>query len=179
MSAHPFHLIGVKAAVLSDDRMHRYWLFRIWDRQGDVLVACMFNPSTADDRRDDPTIKRLCAFAQRWGYGGLLVVNLHSYRSPYPDVIADLEPGQSRGDAQFEAWAHALDIASRQGSPVLAAWGALASEADAAPFLAAAADLDLICLGLTIGGHPKHPMARGRARVPDDQQPVPFRATRG
>lgn len=172
---HPFHLNAVKMAVLSDDREHRYWLVRRWNARLPVLVACMFNPSTADERKDDPTILRLVAFAKRWGYGGILVINLHSIRTPDPSVVRLMAAGTTWGDAQTLAWAHALDIAYRQETPVLAAWGALANEDDVIPFFAAARGLDLICLGLTANGSPKHPMARGRARVPDDQEPLPYR----
>lgn len=170
----PFTLISLMGAVLSDDRAHRYWLWRIWTRSLPILVVCMFNPSTADARDDDPTIGRLCAFAQRWGYGGILVINLRSYRTADPDECKAMGKA-SCGDAQHDAWAHALDIAARQGTPILVAWGNLASADDAVPLYAAAPDIDLICLGLNGNGSPKHPMARGRNRVPDDQQPVEFR----
>lgn len=167
-------LDGPIGAVLSDDRLHRYWLWRVWDRSLPLLVVCMFNPSTADARKDDPTILRLFRFATTWGYGGFLVINLYSYRSSDP-VECKAEGENAFGDAQPEAWAQALDIAARQGSPVLVAWGNLASEADVAPFYQTANDLDLICLGLTKSGAPKHPAARGRERIPDDQQPIPFK----
>lgn len=169
----PFVLNALKMAVLSDDRLHRYWLARIWTRALPVLVVCMFNPSTADGQRDDPTVLRLCAWAKRWGYGGILVVNLYSLRTSDPHNVHGRER-EAFGDAQPEAWAAALDIAAKQGSPVLVAWGALGSHWAAKPFLAAAADLKLICLGLTNDGRPKHPMARGRSRVPDEQKPLPF-----
>jgi hypothetical protein len=168
-----FNLLSLKAAVLSDDRLHRYWLTRIWDRALPMLVVCMFNPSTADHRQDDQTVLRLCGFAKRWGHGGILVVNLYSLRTSDPRDLQGRER-EAFGDAQPAAWAAALDIAANQATPVLCAWGALASWDAARPFLAAAADLPLVCLGLTQDGRPKHPMARGRARVPDDQQPVEF-----
>ena len=168
-----FNTEALKIAVMSDDRRHRYWLTRIWTRSLPLLVVCMFNPSTADGQSDDPTIKRLCAWAKLWGYGGILVVNLYSLRTPDPHDLLGRER-EAFGDAQPQAWATALDIAAQQGTPVLAAWGALGSPFAARPFLEAAADLDLICLGLTNDGRPKHPMARGRSRVPDDQQPLAF-----
>lgn len=169
----PFVLSALKMAVLSDDRRHRYWLARIWSRTLPVLVVCMFNPSTADDKSDDQTIRRLCAWAKRWGYGGILVVNLYSLRSSDPTEVHGRER-DAFGDAQPEAWAAALDIAAQQGTPVLCAWGALGSSFASKPFLAAAADLELICIGLTADGRPKHPMARGRSRVPDDQEPLVY-----
>jgi hypothetical protein len=168
-----FNLDSISCAVLSADRLHRYWLTRIWTRALPILVVCMFNPSTADAQRDDQTILRLCAFAKRWGYGGIVVVNLYSLRSPDPRDLNGRERA-SFGPAQPAAWGAALGIAADQGTPVLCAWGQLGNDFAAQPFIEAAAGLQLICLGLTNNGRPKHPMARGRSRVPDDQQPVEF-----
>lgn len=168
-----FNTASLKIAVMSDDRKHRYWLTRIWDRARPFLVVCMFNPSTADERKDDQTILRLCGWASRWGYGGLLVVNLYSIRTSDPTHVQGRER-EAFGDAQPHAWAAAIDIAKEQGTPILCAWGALASPGADFPFLSAAAGVELICLGLTNARRPKHPMARGRSRVPDDQQPLAY-----
>jgi hypothetical protein len=168
-----FFVEGLLGAVLSPCKKHRYWLWRKWRSDRPLLVTCMFNPSTADARKDDPTISRLCGFAQRWGYGGILVFNLFSLRTPDPSLVRGCER-EAFGDAQPEAIAAALTLAEQQGTPVLIAWGTLPSMWDKRPVLDAAAGLDLICLGLSKDGAPKHPMARGKSRVPDDQQPVPF-----
>tara|TARA_R100000306_G_scaffold31951_1_gene33882 strand:- start:261 stop:530 length:270 start_codon:yes stop_codon:yes gene_type:complete len=82
-----------------------------------------------------------------------------------------------RGDGQEAAVREALDIARQQGTPVLAAWGDLASDADIAPMVEQIGTLNLICLGTNASGSPKHPMARGKARIPDDQEPLPFSLT--
>lgn len=34
------------------------------------------NPSTADETRDDPTIRRCTGYARLWRFGGLLMTNL-------------------------------------------------------------------------------------------------------
>lgn len=169
----PFNLLAIKSAVLSDDRRHRYWLVRVWTRSKPVLVVCMYNPSAADDKVDDPTIKRLCFFAARWGYGGILVVNLYSYRTSDPAYCRQLGKA-AWGDAQASAWGSALHLAQENCSPVLVAWGNMATTEDAKPFFAAAEGLEFICLGTTKDGSPLHPMARGKARIPDDRQPVPY-----
>lgn len=172
---HPFTMTSLAGAVLSDDRLHRYWLWRVWDRSRPILVTCMFNPSDADERKDDPTISNLCKFARRWGYGGVLVINLHSIRSPDPRVVRSMSPQRRWGDAQHHALAHAISLAEEQDTPILVAWGGLAAPDDVRPFAEAAAGLEFVCLGLTSAGAPKHPMARGVHRIPDDQQPLPYR----
>ena len=47
----------------------------------------MLNPSTADARNNDPTIRRCMSLAQGWGYGSLAVVNLFAFRATRPDVL--------------------------------------------------------------------------------------------
>lgn len=178
MSAHPFHITAPKMAVLSDCRRHRYWLVRQWDRAAPLLVVCMFNPSTADAQNDDPTIQRLCKWAKLWGYGGILVINLYSIRSSDPALVRAMEK-EAWGDAQDQAIGYALGIAAEQKKPVLAAWGNLASPADIIPFMQAAKGIELICLGQTKSGAPKHPMARGKERIPDDQIPIGWAAPSG
>ena len=168
---------GYMGAVLSDDRKHRYWLWRRWAWSLPMLVVVMFNPSTADEKKDDLTVQRLCKWAKRWGYGGILIINLNSHRSSDPRALWGMAEVRRRGDGQEAAVREALDIARQQGTPVLAAWGDLASDADIAPMVEQIGTLNLICLGTNASGSPKHPMARGKARIPDDQEPLPFRLT--
>lgn len=63
------------SAVLSDDGQYRYQLERTWGF-GDAVTFVMLNPSTADARKDDPTIRRCLSYARSWGYDGIRVVNL-------------------------------------------------------------------------------------------------------
>jgi len=42
------------------------------------------NPSTADERENDPTIRKDIGFSVRQGFGGLLKVNLSAFRSTAP-----------------------------------------------------------------------------------------------
>jgi len=76
-----------KAAFISDDKLYRYSLTRIWDESKTKLLFILFNPSTADSRKDDPTIRRLIGFAKSWGYGGIYVGNIYAYRSTDPKEI--------------------------------------------------------------------------------------------
>lgn len=77
----------------------------------------MLNPSTADARHDDPTIKKCIRLAQSWGYGELLVGNLFAWRSPRPqDLPAAPDPVGPGND-------HALRQLAQQSDKIIAAWG--------------------------------------------------------
>ncbi|APO76510.1 hypothetical protein AM571_CH03726 [Rhizobium etli 8C-3] len=175
-----------KAAVISDCGRFRYELTRVWDKGGPLLVTCMLNPSTADADNDDPTIRALIDFGRVWSYGGLLVVNLFAFRSSSPIVMMSWHDPRGPKNAQFiDA---ALTLARSQNTPVLAAWGANGAHhtnvndwEDGQDWFCARARrqcVDLICLGLTKDGFPKHPMARGLHRIARNQQPVMFRPAR-
>lgn len=71
-------------AAISECGMHRYKLWRIWDDSKPKVLFIMHNPSIADDLEDDPTIRRCVGFAKSWGYGGIYVGNLFSFRSTNP-----------------------------------------------------------------------------------------------
>jgi hypothetical protein len=47
----------------------------------------MLNPSTADGKTDDATIRKCIGFAQRHEYGSILVTNLFSFRSRDPQEL--------------------------------------------------------------------------------------------
>jgi len=55
-----------RAAVLSRDGLYRYALRRVWDPARPAVLFIGLNPSTADHRIDDPTIRRCVRFARDW-----------------------------------------------------------------------------------------------------------------
>jgi hypothetical protein len=40
-----------------------------------MLLACLFNPSLANHKEDDPTCTLLCHIASHNSFGGLVIVN--------------------------------------------------------------------------------------------------------
>lgn len=110
-----------KNAIISECRKFRYTLTRMWEENDPQLLIVMLNPSSADDRKDDPTIRHLIERCKREYFGGFRVVNLYAYRSSCPqDLIAHLEQGDEVvGKANNQA---ILEMAN-ECDEVLFAWG--------------------------------------------------------
>lgn len=80
-------------ATFSKDRKYRYALKRIWIRAKPLVCFVGLNPSTADENTDDPTIRRCIGYADRWGYGGLIMLNLFAFRATDPTcMMCEPEP---------------------------------------------------------------------------------------
>ena len=54
-------------AIFSPGRMFRHQLWRIWDGKLPVLCFISLNPSKADERSDDPTVRKCKGFASHYG----------------------------------------------------------------------------------------------------------------
>ena len=89
-------------ATFSPCRRWRYLLWRRWDATKPVANFLMLNPSTADEVKLDPTCSRARDYAERWGYGALIVTNIFAFRNTNPNQMkAAKDPvgsGQRRGD---------------------------------------------------------------------------------
>ncbi|MDH7971771.1 DUF1643 domain-containing protein [Sphingomonas sp. AR_OL41] len=172
----------VRTAVLGGPgNCYRYELRRVWDDSLPMLVVCMLNPSNADAERDDPTILALIWFARLWGHGGLLIVNLFAFRASRPTTLVAMHAkgGAVHGAGNGKHIESALAYAAENGGKVLAAWGNGGSLDGMDDWFVSRARsahrLDVLCLGTTKLQMPKHPMARGKHRIPRDQQPIIWR----
>ena len=166
-----------RTAEISACGLYRYWLEREWDGTKPALVVCMLNPSRGDADRDDPTIKTLIHFASLWGFGRLVIVNLYAWRASRPeDMFLSAERVGPENAARLDG---ALGLAASNGGKMLVAWGndgGFERRDEQFSSRAAALGIDLICLGKTLSGAPKHPMARGRGRIARDQMPLEWGA---
>lgn len=157
------------SAAFSGNGLHRYLLYREWDRLAPNAVFIGLNPSTADENTDDPTIRRCINFARREGCGSLTMLNLYSFRATNPrDLVDALGAGVAIEDDEHPKW-WADNLA--EASVTVAAWGASASSLRLPPSKALAGCTDdLRCLGTTKDGFPRHPLY-----VKGDTPLVPFR----
>jgi hypothetical protein len=144
----------IAGATFSRDRRYRYRLWRRWDRSLPVVAFCMLNPSTADEKRDDPTIRRCIGFAHDWGYGGVEIVNLFAFRATDPRALRyAADPVGCHNDRH-------LARAARRATLVVTAWGAGADvrRARRAMRVLSGQRRSLAYLGFTRSRQPRHPL---------------------
>lgn len=163
---------GLHNVCLSEDRRLRYWLEVEIPSGGEPAATCAFlmlNPSAADERSTDRTVRRCVGFAERGGYGRLVIVNVFARRVAVPNTRGSVDdPVGADNDAHIRE-------ALRRADAVVCAWGNRGGRA--APrvikvgemLLAEGCQEKLRTLGdLTGGGHPPHP---GRQAYERELQP--------
>ena len=187
-----------KGASISACGTYRYRLWREWrggageqwdmwteddgspclDGDGEHLgepLSCVFvmlNPSTADGSEDDPTIRRCVSFATALGFDRLEVVNLFAFRATDPQEL--LSVGPERDPVGFDNSRHIHEVLDRAGL-IICAWGAhggyLGQDETTLGWIENGNDreAEVVALGLTKDGHPRHPLY-----LPRSATPMPF-----
>ena len=157
-----------RSANFSECRGYRYSLWRDWSGKPEVefepYVAFIgLNPSTADETVDDPTIRRCIGFARSWGFGRLVMLNLFAIRATDPrNMLAAREPIGPRND-------EVIRNLTPRAALLIAAWGTKGAHLSRDRDVARITMRALACLGVTKGGHPRHPLY-----VRGDTKPEPF-----
>lgn len=169
-------LIERRKAIFSDCEQYRYLIEIIWDDSKPLCQFIGLNPSTADEMKDDPTMRRCKDFAKRWGCGGLLMTNVFAIRATQPAEMM-IHPAPNGGAVNYET---ILEAASRS-EIIVAAWG---KDGDYRQWgyhvqcLLANARHKVQCFKLTKNGQPYHPLYMA-AKTPLIDLPPPPQLTRG
>lgn len=152
----PNAVVVTGGAKFDRSKRYRYLLTRVWEPQNPALLFIMLNPSTADERKNDPTISRCFSIAKRFGFGSFEVVNLFAYRTAYPkELKACARPvGRINDRIILEASMRAQCIVAAWGN-----WGNIGGrDLDVLEMLNENGLVDFKCLGTTRQGHPRHPL---------------------
>lgn len=126
------------------------------ERRPRTVAFIGLNPSTADETKDDPTIRRCVGFATRWQFERLVMLNVFAYRSTDPRRLADVDdPIGPEND-------HWIAVEAAAADRVVCAWGAWGKGHhgdghDVADCLEGI-NVPLYVLGFTKQGHPRHPL---------------------
>lgn len=171
--------------VFSVDRIYRYTLWREWKlpekdlfysseengrmfgNKEELVQFLALNPSTADEVKDDRTVRRCIDYAKRWGFGAMVMTNLFGFRSTDPTVMLN-HPAPV--GPENDAW---LLKVAESAQLVICAWGNdgahLSRSAYVVQMLRRKPQIKLSRLGpLTNLGHPRHPLYLRSDLVPVD-----------
>ena len=155
-----FKVVG-RDALISDDELYRWWLSRTIAATDPLvklvgrLVFIMLNPSTADAKIDDRTIRRCMGFAYSFGCAEIIVVNLFGLRSKDPKALYKAGDPVGPDNDYWIKWY------TNEAKSVIAGWGA-----DGGHMGRDRAVLEMLRerkvavhhLGLNGDGSPKHPL---------------------
>ena len=146
------------------DGTHRLWLDRPTKLLGPrTLGWVMCNPSTADRFTDDPTIRRVVDFTDRAGFNWALVGNLWTRRSTDPAALDISDPEANHHEAD-----NVLRWLVAHSDAIVLAWGAGSKvrnreiyrkrSNEVTAILGAIGAKNLVTLGFTNDGYPRHPL---------------------
>ncbi len=142
-------------AVFDRSGRYRYKLWRQWDDALPHTAFLMLNPSKADAEKNDQTIRTCIGMAARFGFGSLEVVNLFAFCATYPEELrAAKNPVGKLNDRYI------VDAVSKADRIILA-WGNhgdILGRSKEVLDLLSPYRLNLVCLGTTKSGQPRHPL---------------------
>ena len=163
-------------AIISDCSKYRYELHREWDKDKKKVLFIMLNPSTADHVEDDLTTRRCIKYAERWGYGGIMIGNIYPFRAKRPkdlkewgrDCVSTKELAKKYYETMEENENHVMDMVQR-AELIVCAWGC--NHKGIPKWIAEIKDIHYLELcddGIT----PKHPLGN----LSKDLKPVAYNA---
>ena len=154
-------LFNQSSATFSQCRKYRYVLSRVWDASRPLIAFVGLNPSTANEYTDDPTIRRVINFANSFGYGGVYMLNLFAYVTPYPSELRQCEDPIKNNDEYLSHYSSLVD-------KIVFCWGNF--DVFGRDIQVSAMFPNAYCLGLNSSGSPKHPLY-----LKADSPLIPFR----
>lgn len=151
---------------------YRYTLCRnmgIFLADGPIYAFFGINPSTADDREDDATVRRWKGFVARWGGSEFIVGNCFAARSTDVKGLAKMQdPVGPSNDSFINAICKSADI-------LVPCWGSrhkipnnLHERLDIVTRKVLQYGKPVKCFGKTASGDPKHPLMLGYDTVLED-----------
>ena len=155
----------LNACVFSDCRKYRYTLDH---DEGDLFSASKgyaawigLNPSIADERQLDPTLRRILGFTKQLGLQRFVMLNLFALVSTDPEVmLKHADPIGALND-------HHIVKTCEGAAAVVCCWGSHGTHLGRAESISnLVAPFNLNCLGVTGDGQPHHPLyLPGNARL--------------
>jgi hypothetical protein len=147
-------VLVITGASFSGCGKYRYALWREWDESKPTVLFIGLNPSTADETKDDATIRREIGFAKAWGFGSLAKCNAYAFRSTDPKGLWRVDdPYGPHNIETISKWI-------RKARLVVVAWGnnIKPDQAWKLRLLFDVNDVTVYALRRTKQGQPEHPL---------------------
>lgn len=104
-------------ALFSVNMVYRFYLVRSWS-PGPMVAFVGLNPSKATAVETDHTVTKVTKYAQQWGFGSMVMLNLFALRSTDPKGLYE------SNDPIGGLWAdRALDLFSLVAEEIVLCWG--------------------------------------------------------
>ena len=137
-------------AIFDTNRTYRYVLWREWNEGLPKVMFIGLNPSTANEWKDDATLRRTIRLSKQWGFGGLYMLNLYAKVSTNPKLLFQSKDPVGRLNDRY------LSRYSKKCKEVIVAWGKMPEEkrvlAVTSMFPRAK------CITCNLDGSPRHPL---------------------
>lgn len=156
----------ISGAEFSECGLYRYKLWRIWDEDLPVAMCIGLNPSTAGEKKSDPTITNLTKILKNLGYGGFYMMNLFALISSKPSGL--LKCADPIGENDYK-----LKEVSEKCNDVIVCWGDF-KHAEERIRQVLPNYPDAKCFGISQSGRPWHPMALMYKGLTNQPKLVPY-----
>ncbi len=145
-------------AGFNEDRTRRLWLLRRWNQQKPCYAYIGLNPSIAGDHTDDPTVKKLMGFTDRFGGGSYILFNTNDLIATDPrDLFRAGKNGNS--SENYQNMVAMLD--DYKPEKIVLMWGTnghWGNGAKAVLGMLRSMNIEPWCFKMTTEGHPYHPL---------------------
>lgn len=140
------------AKILEQNKKtYRYELTRIFDESKPIIILIGLNPSTANDKENDPTILKCISYAKNWNCGGFIMVNLFAFQATKPkDLLKEENPIGADNDKYIKA-------AILKREKIVCCWGKLGTYKGRGAEVLKLIDKPY-CLYKLKNGQPAHPL---------------------
>ena len=154
----PVDPLIAKRTVFSEDRIHRFTLFRYWGDPSHYACGICMNPSGATEDSGDPTVDGMVRRAREfWGVGSYYQLNVMSVRGTYS---SDLSNAPVVNLPENDEWIRRIAAKARL---VVVGWGNEGHKSGRGPevekILCEVCNLARVfCFGKNKNGSPIHPL---------------------
>jgi hypothetical protein len=108
------------SCVFSEDRVYRYSLLRVWNKLDlKRIIFIGLNPSTAEEKFDDNTVRKCINVAKREGFTSMCMLNVFAYRATNPKELEETDfPKGINND--YNIW---FNCQNPKTQAIVLAWG--------------------------------------------------------